>query len=409
MKKLSALLKACVLSILIMGCGSDDPSGPTTVALRSPLQFSLTDNGNAGNSRDLYLKFKNITDEIHVQNYNLVLVKSGSPALTVETAEALDDAQLATIDKTGFAFSKQLDQDFVDTDGDAIVNDRTYNAYLFTHSNAQEFISSLSLPIDITLKEEDYYEVKMLSTTKGEAISYHPNGYLIIPGEQNSLFKVNIQTGVSEVLDSGLPWPLGGGFDLSTNTYYAAYYSSGHVYAYTQNGDKSLLDSGFSGPIGIAVDADHNIYVGNYDGNYISKITPQGANSVFATSQGLINGPDGLVFAKGELYAINFKDSRIMKISSNGVASLFATLPGTITGYIAYQDDHFYVASISTKKIFKIDMSGNYETIAGTGESGEINGPAALAQFEAPNGIAIAGDTIFVSDASGIRMIIRHD
>lgn len=410
MKKIICLFLALSWFIINGSCRSDDNAAPTLQSLDSPNGIIVLDYGNEGNGRDIYITFEMPGSEDEVMNYNLILSKTGT-VLSYSEATSLPEDRMYSIEKTGSVINHQVQADFKDSDGDVIQNDQSYSAYILTTSNTEDKLGSLSAGRIIQLKDIPYYEVKTLGNTSYpymEALSYQ-DGYIMAPGEGN-IYKVDVATGQYEIFDTGLPGPLGGGFDPHDGSYYGAMYSGGYVVKYQPDGTNAVFATEMIGPIGIAVDNDKNVYISNFDANFISKVTPDGTKTVFSNnSSGLINGPDGLVMAKGSLYSINFWDSRILKISSSGQPSLLATLPGTGNGYMAYADNFFFATSYTERKIYRIDMSGNYELIAGTGHSSTKDGPAELASFKNPNGIAIAGDTLFVGDEAKIRMVIKHE
>src|SRR5690606_40996330 len=68
------------------------------------------------------------------------------------------------------------------------------------------------------------------------------------------------------------------------------------------------------------------------------------------------------------------------------------------------------VADAGNHAIRKIDAKGNVTTLAGTGEAGFADGDAGEAQFNSPQGIAIAADgTVYVADSGNhvIRAIAK--
>ncbi|MCE7992208.1 MAG: hypothetical protein HEP71_09520 [Roseivirga sp.] len=410
MKNQTVLIYTLLTIIPFLSCSGDDgPVAPEQLPVPGGIQ--ILDYGNRGDGRDLFISFLRVPEEDKVKSYHLILVKEGSTAPDIETAPSLNADKMFTITKTGFAIEEQVSRQFSDLDGDPVRNDQPYTAYLYTESNTDAFQGSLSSGTQVTLKDTDYYEVRTLITLPGlEAISYSPEGFLMMPGSRTSLYRVDLSTSTYRVFDSNLNWPLGGGYDINDGVYYASLYGGGQILKYTHDGESTVIATGLQGPTGIVSDGNGNLFVANYDGGYISKIDSDGQKTIFANnSSGLINGPDGLVLVGNQLYSINFLDGRILKISSTGEVSLFTTLPGTTTGYIGYAGGYFYVPSLSERKLFKIDMNGNFESIAGLGADGFIDGPAPLARFSTPNGVAIKGDTVFVGDNGRIRMVIRHD
>lgn len=393
--------------LLTIGSCKDENNKPS---IEPPQRIVILDHGNLGDGRDLYVTFHESRSEDEVMSYNLILVKTGTD-LTYDNATLLQMDRVYSFEKNGSLTKHQVESNFKDSDGDAIRNNQPYTAYILTASDSEDRHGSLSSGSSIELKDIPYYEVKSLGSSPYpymEALSYR-NGYIMAPGESN-IYKVDVKSGQFEIFDTGLPGPLGGGFDPHDGSYYASMYGGGYVVKYELDGTSSVFADGMIGPIGIAVDGNQNVYISNFEGNTISKVTPKGNVSTFVNnSLGLINGPDGLVMAKGDLYSINFYDNKILKINSSGVPSLFSALPGSGNGYITYADDFFYATSYSDRKVYRIDMSGSHELIAGSGGNSTTDGPASIATFKNPNGIAIAGDTLFVGDEAKIRMIIKHN
>ena len=103
---------------------------------------------------------------------------------------------------------------------------------------------------------------------------------------------------------------------------------------------------GGSAPQGLAFDGSGNLYAANVYANQISKITPGGAVSFFAT----VSTPGGLAFdGNGNLYAADFVDGQIDIITPAGAVSLFATLPGGSfpTGLAFDSSGNLYAADAS--------------------------------------------------------------
>ena len=85
-----------------------------------------------------------------------------------------------------------------------------------------------------------------------------------------------------------------------------------------------LQQRGLSGPAGLAFDSSGNLYVANHSNDTISKVTPSGSVSTFA-SVGL-SGPDGLAFdASGNLYVANYSNDTVSKMTPSGSVSTFVS------------------------------------------------------------------------------------
>ncbi len=159
-------------------------------------------------------------------------------------------------------------------------------------------------------------------------------------------------------------------------------------------------DTGFAGPVGITSDPDGSFYVANCRNNTISKILPDRSVTTFAEST-LLNCPNGITRAQdGHLYIVNFSDGRMLKITPSGEVTEFATLPGGGNGHVAIARGALYATSFQGQRVYRVSFDGEVTLFAGTGATGEQNGPADQATFSWPNGIATGpqGDRLFIND-----------
>ena len=151
--------------------------------------------------------------------------------------------------------------------------------------------------------------------------------------------------------------------------------SDGVVTAYAGSGDRGYRDGSagaaqFNAPAGLALDNAGNLYVADQGNALIRKVAPDGAVSTFAGS-----GQRG--FAD-----VSFNEARITKIYT-------LALHGALQIYVA---DH------GNDLIRKVAPDGTVATLAGNGERGFADGPGGTARFNAPAGIAVAGETVYVAD-----------
>jgi len=182
----------------------------------------------------------------------------------------------------------------------------------------------------------------------------------------------------------------------------------------------------FFAPYGLAVDGAGNTYVAEAD-HLIRKITPAGvtttlAGSVYGSADG--NGsaasfayPSALALdAAGNLYVADTGNQIIRKITPAGDVSTLAGTAGVQgsadgTGAAAQfvqpqgvavdAAGNVFVADSGNQTIRKITPAGLVSTVAGSaGVSGGTDGPAAMARFGYPVGIAFngAGDLV-IADA----------
>ena len=116
------------------------------------------------------------------------------------------------------------------------------------------------------------------------------------------------------------------------------------------------LGLSFDHPTGLAVDGEGNLYVAETFRGLIYRITPAGRRTTLVSG---LSEPMGLCWADGALY----------------------------------------VAECGGNRILRVDGSGRIVTVAGSGDNGNADGPAAEAAFSGPKGVAVAGDgTVYVAD-----------
>jgi len=166
-------------------------------------------------------------------------------------------------------------------------------------------------------------------------------------------------------------------FDAAGNLYSADNFSS-IIYKFAPNGTRTTFATSFlNHPSGLAIDAVGNVYAANLD-NTISKFTPAGAGSIFASG---LNGPLGLAFdSAGNLYSANFGNVTIYKITPDGVRTVFATDPGDNSlmsgpyGLVFDPAGNLFVANEISNTIEKFTPGGAGSLFANTG----LNNPCGL-------------------------------
>lgn len=174
---------------------------------------------------------------------------------------------------------------------------------------------------------------------------------------------------------------------------------------------ETLIDGNLLAPIGIAVSDDGMLYVNECNTNRISRISTREAGSeadVFVASD-LFNCPNGLTMGPdGHLYSVNFSDGRVNRVSlPEGDVTTLATLPGDGNGHVTAANGRLYVTSFAGNRVYEVNLDGTFRVIAGTGEAGYSDGPAAEAAFFNPNGISasVTGDTLFVNSSALINRV----
>lgn len=190
----------------------------------------------------------------------------------------------------------------------------------------------------------------------------------------------------------------------------------------------------FLGPSGVAVDGAGNAYVADLGNCTIRKVTASGVVTTLAglarscyTADGVGTAarfyyPSSVAVDKaGNVYVGDHESAIIRKISADGTVTTLAgssfqwgNVDGTGAAARFYHpsdvavDDagNVYVADTGNSVIRRITPTGTTTTIAGmTGVSGILLGAAPL--FASPRNLAIAGDSIVITDTNAI-LVLRH-
>ena len=149
----------------------------------------------------------------------------------------------------------------------------------------------------------------------------------------------------------------------------------------------TALSATFSAPAGVAVDKDNNVYVADTDSHTIRKIVVNattGAGEAVSTLAG--TGTEGHAdtdAAADPVVAAEFDSPAGVAVDSSG---------------------NVYVADTANHTIRKITSKGDVVTVttfAGRAEvSGTMDGAAATARFNLPEGVAVVGNNIYVADTA---------
>lgn len=201
--------------------------------------------------------------------------------------------------------------------------------------------------------------------------------------------------------------------------FYVTNFNTAKVSQITPEGVVSDFATVKDGPSGIVSDKDGNLYVtqygvGNGTGNSVTKIALDGTVTDFAVG-GTINVPVGIAIDdEGNIYTANLIDGRITKITPAGEQSLFASPPAgspfTI-GHLVWANGQLFGTHVARHQIYVFE-EGSAEVYAGSGTEGRTDGPAESATFTFPNGLAasVTGDTLYVAEAleatANIRLVV---
>ncbi|MBS1516728.1 MAG: T9SS type A sorting domain-containing protein [Bacteroidetes bacterium] len=151
---------------------------------------------------------------------------------------------------------------------------------------------------------------------------------------------------------------------------------------------------------GLTMDVSGNIYASRYIGSTVTKITPDGQTSIFAsgipTPNGSDIGPDGYLYVPS-----NVNNGKIYRVSPSGAVEIFINsipLPSVV---LFRSDGKMYISSYQTDVIYLADSTGAYSTLySGNG----MNDPVGLTMDDNEN-LIIANFTdgkIFSVNSAGV-------
>jgi len=160
-------------------------------------------------------------------------------------------------------------------------------------------------------------------------------------------------------------------------------------------GSVTTFASGFQLPNGIVVDEHGNFFVTDLTAGSVSKITPNGAVSTFASggllapapipSAGLTLGSNDLVFNQEQtaLFVTNVGQDMVVKITIGtdgkaGAITKFASIPGP-DGIAFDQQRLLYVTSPFTNSVYTITSNGSTRKLSIETTQEPLNNPSNLA------------------------------
>ena len=179
--------------------------------------------------------------------------------------------------------------------------------------------------------------------------------------------------------------------------------------------DASLEDSYFKRPWAIAPFLD-GYAVSDADNDVVRLIgvetiqTVNGATEEDLTAADLgvaFSHPTGLASDEaGNLYVSDAYEDAVRKITPEGTVTTVVDGLTEPMG-LCWKDGTLYIADAGANRIIKV-TDGKTTVVAGSGEEGFADGPAAKAAFHTPQGVAVGEDgTVYVSDTanSAVRQI----
>jgi len=257
-------------------------------------------------------------------------------------------------------------------------------SYQITASNTPTSFSASGLPAGLALSSSTGLISGTVTTTGTSIISI---GATNAGGSGNATLVVTF--GVSETL-----------FITYSNgdSYVEEYNSTGPTGINTDLGPLPGTTTDTSTPNGIAFDGKGNFYIAN-DGNgsstncTISEFSPSGTYiGVFATG---LNQPAGMTFdAAGNLYVANGGNSTITKITPAGASSIFASTGISIPQGLAFgPNGNLYVADLGSNSIEEVTPGGQVSTFYKDGSFTILNQPEGIA-FDPSGNLYVANNKL---------------
>ncbi|TCO94115.1 DNA-binding beta-propeller fold protein YncE [Chthoniobacter flavus] len=134
--------------------------------------------------------------------------------------------------------------------------------------------------------------------------------------------------------------------------------------------------TGFNAPEGMTFDTTGNLYVANFLGDSISKVTPDGEVSTFASgfpTTGFTSYPSGLAFdAAGNLYVALFGNNSVSKITPDGTISTDVPAMNSPAGVAIDTTGNLYATGVVSGSwvVSKITPAGAQSTFTFTQDNG---------------------------------------
>ncbi|TMC35774.1 MAG: redoxin domain-containing protein [Chloroflexi bacterium] len=122
-------------------------------------------------------------------------------------------------------------------------------------------------------------------------------------------------------------------------------------------------------------------------------------NRVIARHEGELNPEAGKALLRemiAEFDAAGLLDHRPLRFAHQTTSGSFLAFPGKVA--VDARADRLVVSDSTHHRLVETNLSGKVQHIIGTGEPGHTDGTFAQAEFNRPQGVTLAGGTLFVAD-----------
>lgn len=219
----------------------------------------------------------------------------------------------------------------------------------------------------------------------------------------SKIFRIS-PDGKTEVFFEGIEGASGSAMDAD-GFFYQSNLRGGFISKISPQGKATRFASeGFQLPVGIEPDGEGNLYVANCGSKSIQRVSADGTSERFVESD-LLVCPNGIVRDEGgTLYVANFFDGNVVKISPKAEVEVLTNIPGNNNGHLIYAHDALWVVARGSHQIYRVSLDGEKRVVAGSGKKGNKDGKAKKAQFCYPNDIGISPDglSLYVNEVADL-------
>lgn len=130
-------------------------------------------------------------------------------------------------------------------------------------------------------------------------------------------------------------------------------------------------------------------------------IDPAGGVVGAVAGEGHYDTLDQVIGGLLDKYAASI-NSTPLPMATEGASGTLLAYPGKV----AASRDRVAIADTGHHRILVTDNNGKVQQVLGTGEPGRVDGPADIARFHSPQGVALAGTDLYIADTG--NHAIRH-